>query len=798
MSTYSTAETNPDATFVDGKFGKGSNFLEFADIITSGTDAKHHEVGRLLVYKVDNADRYVSQMDTYISGFAQLQPSKYQNDAAKIVRNAEAILDRMPRLPQQIEQINVLHEFRHLELEAAARRRDLIRAANEETASLRPPAQHGHACIEDWLMETSSEIQERKDRLAWQSLVEHWPVDTNTLRILLWVASSSPGSDLPVGRQLQKYIDFLVGLFDAQPWRIEEYSSDANEELLQFRKEAIIMWRAYLSNCWQRATMLLVYYTLGAILEEGWSDTWAALLDVRSVFNHNPALMFKQPKYMCGQAVTLLRQSKAAPALDFRKIFERFETAFNDLPARCDPQYSDYRCEYLIPQSCTRFQGQASTPDQSHHESTCDRRACRLVTWDESSYDACRGHSRAVDIHATELLNDAHLLYRAADHTTLAISHVWSHGQGGRPETGFNLCLHRRYSAIAKNYKCSSYWIDTCCIPTDDTRRMEAIRGINGIFSTSRIIVVCDKDLMHIDSNIEHFMETVLATLLVADWNVRGWTLLEGLRGRSNLHLLCANNELVSFTNLCSALYSSGGIDVVTFLPALQHLLPSVSFNYEESGSLLRRRTASRRGDELIIWGLISQDRATKSGESVVQDVQRVRTGFLVSRIPRTDTDGLHWAPAFPSQGYIDGYSVSDGEGSEVGVRCSSGLAAVWLVHHIDRDMLLREEDAGEFFGYGGYSLKQALIGTGLPQDVSLAKDKYEHLALLHPKAEGQVGAYSGRDTTQYMRLVVLCGSHDKKTWRWLDVMPYNFNVSELRLKTLDWGHFAPEEIIFD
>ena len=51
--------------------------------------------------------------------------------------------------------------------------------------------------------------------------------------------------------------------------------------------------------------------------------------------------------------------------------------------------------------------------------------------------------------------------------TTIAISHVWSHGQGGRPEDGMNQCLHERYKRIALLPDCDSYWMDTACIPND-------------------------------------------------------------------------------------------------------------------------------------------------------------------------------------------------------------------------------------------------------------------------------------------------------------------------------------------
>jgi hypothetical protein len=126
----------------------------------------------------------------------------------------------------------------------------------------------------------------------------------------------------------------------------------------------------------------------------------------------------------------------------------------------------------------------------------------------------------------------------------MAVSHVWSHGQGGRPEddpanegTGLNSCLHDRYVRISKAYGCDSYWMDTPCISTDHRLCQIAITNINQVFADSKLTLICDKDLMAIDIeplNVE-VQESILATVLVCDWNVRAWTLLEALRDRRNL-----------------------------------------------------------------------------------------------------------------------------------------------------------------------------------------------------------------------------------------------------------------------
>jgi hypothetical protein len=68
--------------------------------------------------------------------------------------------------------------------------------------------------------------------------------------------------------------------------------------------------------------------------------------------------------------------------------------------------------------------------------------------------------AKAVDIITIDTNT---LRYCRVTNKTLTISHVWSHGQGGRPEevqpegTGFSLCLHHRHADLANSFGCESY-----------------------------------------------------------------------------------------------------------------------------------------------------------------------------------------------------------------------------------------------------------------------------------------------------------------------------------------------------
>ncbi|KAK7973502.1 hypothetical protein PG996_007728 [Apiospora saccharicola] len=103
----------------------------------------------------------------------------------------------------------------------------------------------------------------------------------------------------------------------------------------------------------------------------------------------------------------------------------------------------------------------------------------------------------------------------------MAISHVWSHGHGGRPHTGVNSCLHKIFSKLARRFGCNSDWIDTLSIPDGHDLRQKAIAQINKLFATSRAVLVLDRDPMGINVSDElsvGLVESVLATFLVCDW----------------------------------------------------------------------------------------------------------------------------------------------------------------------------------------------------------------------------------------------------------------------------------------
>ncbi len=237
----------------------------------------------------------------------------------------------------------------------------------------------------------------------------------------------------------------------------------------------------------------------------------------------------------------------------------------------------------------------------------------------------------------------------------MAISHVWSHGQGGRPDDGINLCLHKKYCSLAKTLGCESYRIDSTCIPDDEQLRTEAIKSINSIFRDSKVTLISDQDKQSVsidNSSIEE-LETLLSVLLVCDWGVRAWTMLEAIRGNTSIQILCRDDNTIVLKDVLQRMHQFEAVNLAVLLGCVQHLLSSVHVGSdketEEVGHLLRQRYASREGDEILIWGLLSISNATKSVHDFWRLQRDVKSAFLVSSACRIEAvPGLSWAPGTP------------------------------------------------------------------------------------------------------------------------------------------------------
>jgi hypothetical protein len=664
--------------------------------------------------------------------------------------------------------------------------------------------------------------------------------------------------ETPTPRNLRRLIDTIGQL-------LEEAAQLSAQAKTQQDKCGWFIVRAFLWTSWQRATMLLFWYVMVlSIFSYPRSAMYIALwryiheshltnhvyllliftrhildIQLRSGYNFElnkelairgmhysaqirvQALRKEHAKsrtsnYLCRWAYELLKVDRASATQDFRRLHEHFSALFQDKVARCT---DGQPCDGQSPTSCKRFKG-AEVKDQSAHDVAClDPEKCKRLTWDEGSYRKVVG-ARAVCIDST----DTKLLrYREASNRTIAISHVWSHGQGGRPEKlmkngqlgGMNSCLHRRYASISRDhFDCDSYWMDTPCIPEDHELRRESIAKINEIFANSKATLVCDRDLMEIDvsvlfggietSSAMRLRESLLATLLVCDWNLRAWTFLEAMRGRRNIQILCKGNAVISLKDLLQVVCQEGSIDLAILFLTSQHLLPPLVhgektgrqgklkmmgfISLEEAGSLLSHRHASRDGDDIVIWSLLFGEKAFytakdmwKSRIALHQANLDLNTGFLISSVPRiAGHASLSWAPATPSYASSDSrkfYLAFDGQGTSQASISAMGLEASWYVHRFSggadtrppRQPPSREKDAIVLQFLRGYRFGALLQPIEMDRWGNTVPAKYR-------------GNVSGP-------LLAVCGSNNETTsyWEWKGVYEWTNTdfLPDFKIETL-------------
>ena len=305
---------------------------------------------------------------------------------------------------------------------------------------------------------------------GWRDLSIVSYATTNVIRTAL-VAAIFQGNT--ASTMVAKFIDTTANLISTSSDLCQSTSSI-------YEKQNWFLVRAFLWTSWQRCSMMYFYTIVGGHLKLGFNDHEAQSLVLKDCFVA-PGVSIQdmsrklasagKSDYMCGWAFELLRSAPSAIGLDFRRFHHRFSDVFGTRAGRCI-QSQQTSCKGDELEKCQRFKGMRIS-DQSAHDEECSRH-CKRLFWNETSYRSIAG-ARAV-----ELVDDppqGELTYCEASGETLAVSHVWSHGQGGRPELGhgFNHCLHRRYIAIAQSLGCSSYWMDSPCIPEDYRLRREAI-----------------------------------------------------------------------------------------------------------------------------------------------------------------------------------------------------------------------------------------------------------------------------------------------------------------------------------
>lgn len=665
--------------------------------------------------------------------------------------------------------------------------------------------------------------------LAWDNLFVTTYVDTNSVVLAHLIATRGFDVDPHFAQDFLHYVNLLSELLDTYnslcdiaAFGLTGALADQSPSVQALKcalfpdkdddhEQGRAVLKAFLWTAWQRAVMLYFYYVVGVQLSHGSSESWNVLFAIRGIqeLSDVSADVYRGNRitYLCNWAFELLRISRSSLGLDFRRMLHRFNEHFAGRNGRCI-KGSNETCCGDRPSSCQRFTG-AETKAQSAHGFSCQL-TCHTIQWSEMSYKKCLS-PRAV----TATTGLTHLTYCHIASHTLAISHVWSHGHGGRPETGINSCLHELYSSLACSLGCQAYWIDSACIPSDDPWRKDAIRDINKIFIDSRATVIIDQDLQSIDllSPTIQNMETLLSVLLVCDWNVRAWTMLEAIRGSESIYLLCKDNRLVNLRDTLVKVHREGAVDIAVLLGSAQHLIPQMDptspKTIEEAAYLLSQRHASRADDEIVIWNLLTGGPGHKDAVTLWKSQTHVRTGFLVSSADRIQgSAGFGWAPRSPyvrpqrrsvalnggkEQIYTIRFPSYDGMGSFCARVTEDGLHGKWQIMDIDSAVLESYFDdcCQTTFDLGHELDAKSNIpetSTGSDHDVRIFAHPDEACAyrvmeellnncvkvrLLRPLAEDGVTPYGGGTERGegFGLLAVMCASVDGgKTWEWKNV----------------------------
>ncbi|KAI1773787.1 hypothetical protein F4818DRAFT_101719 [Hypoxylon cercidicola] len=664
----------------------------------------------------------------------------------------------------------------------------------------------------------------------------------------------------------REFLDFVSSLIDNVFFELEKGPIKKEDAVHNTWRWFVLL--TYLWSTWHRCVALHYWRVLQDSLETGFDYTGFGDLGLRpnrgsflTLELQQTVLSQQKSQYMCNFAYQVLQRSKSTSLLDMRQFHERFTEVFGERPGRC---LDNKACSGREPDSCRRIRG-AKVPEQSQHDISCmGEQACNRMVWNRTSYLKVSG-PRAVSISSSS----EQLCYKSADTETLAISHVWVHGQGGRPGEGMNECLHRRYCRIAKDFNCSSYWIDVACIPSEHDLRQEAILTINQVFSTSKATVVCDKDIMEIDISIIQdtgnisdasmaLRESILAIVLVCDWNLRAWTLLEALRGRKNIQLLCrsgSENRLISLTETLRTVAFHGAIAISILLltnhhlfpppsafhwmrtktsrqelSKLQHIIFDTSFDADrvsgrigrgfvavsEAASLLGQRFASRPGDDVIIWSLLVDDPVIKNandlwarGRHGIERLDKVvHTGHLLSSVQRLNSrQGPSWAPRQPGP-YLAAneesptstlYPPYDGIQSQIGLIDIGKEGSIYLRANWGVATIRFHNGYASFFQSFQHS-KNQLVDECVPEELVKYLEGYNEGKLLQPlQREGTRETYKGSCASIY-------GGYGgvSKGLIFAVCGRKNNNVMWTWLGVIDWGTnyslpcFEEEEIILE
>ncbi|KAA6415091.1 MAG: hypothetical protein FRX48_01843 [Lasallia pustulata] len=207
----------------------------------------------------------------------------------------------------------------------------------------------------------------------------------------------------------------------------------------------------------------------------------------------------------------------------------------------------------------------------------------------------------------------------------------------------------------------------------------------------------------------------------------------------------------------------------------------------EAAGSLLSHRAASRPGDDIVIWSLLSGKKVFYNAKDFWrgQEGSTLYTGFLMSSAARLKVRGLRWAPSSPFaqlsspsdiSGEVHRYRAFESTFTKLGTIMKNGFMAEWLLCEID----------GLGKSLTNFRRRTPRLNHG--DGTNLKRIKVEYLrsyrrgALLQPvhdpinDTSGGPAPYRG-DIRGTLLAVCASNDHGKNGWRWKGV--YEWDMAE-------------------
>lgn len=197
---------------------------------------------------------------------------------------------------------------------------------------------------------------------------------------------------------------------------------------------------------------------------------------------------------------------------------------------------------------------------EPNRHTICDQSQCRLYQIDEATYKTehvvpnctcefvcpplnviqfalTRGKIPAITaVDSSELRLDVVAFDPRKTGRYIAFSHIWADGIGSVSEKGLPSCQIRRLSQFAAritghDYPC--FWIDSLCIPEQQSLRKKAITFMSQTYSCAAAVVVLDRDIKNV--SVHSPSEQVLLSIYTSGWMSRLWTYQEATLAKTLL-----------------------------------------------------------------------------------------------------------------------------------------------------------------------------------------------------------------------------------------------------------------------